>query len=98
MNNQQMPPSVRLTKAGWLALFLSLAAAVGLRLALRHYDPERFVQTTRNDPRQGRLGVMMVMPIFALWVWVVFTLLGYPLVRASPPPDPPPSDRDPDAA
>ena len=96
MSNQQVT-SLRLTKAGWLALILTIAACVGLRLALQHYDPGRFVQTTRNDPRQGGLGVMMAMPIFALTVWVVFTLLGYPLFRVSPPPAPPapPSDRDP---
>jgi len=91
MSTQQTPSSLRLTKAGWLALSLSVAAGGGLRLALQFYDPERYIQTTRNDPRQDGLGVMMMMPIFAMFVWIVFTLLGYPLLRATAPP---PADRE----
>ena len=89
-------PSIQLTRAGWVALLVSVAAGVGLRLALQVWNPEQYVQTTRNDPRQGGLGVMMVaIPIFALTAWVVFTLLGYPLFRVSPPPNPPPADEPP---
>ena len=95
---QSPPPSVEITRAGWVALILSLAAGVGLRIALQVWDPERYVQTTRNDPRQGGLGAIFMIPVFALCVWVVCTLLGYPLIRAVQPPTPPPdSDRGPDA-
>lgn len=94
MSSQQTPPSLRLTKAGWLALILSVAAGVGLRLALQAYDPEKYVQTTRNDPRQGGLAAMILIPAFALCAWVAFTLLGYPLFRGSLPPVLTPSDRD----
>jgi hypothetical protein len=102
MSKPQMPPSVQITRAGWFALALSLALGIGLRLALQYFDPERYVQTTRNDPRQGGLGAIMMIPVFALWVWIVFTLLGYPLVRVVPPPAPPTDEtpkpgRDPDA-
>jgi hypothetical protein len=92
------PPSLQITRAGWVALALSVAVGVGLRVALQVWDPERFVQTTRNDPRQGGLGVMMMIPVFALWVWVAFTLLGYPLFRVAKPTAPtdsvPKSDHD----
>jgi hypothetical protein len=91
----QSPPSVEITRAGWVALILSLAAGIGLRIALQVWYPERFVQTSRNDPHQGGLGAMFMIPVFALCVWVVCTLLGYPLIRTVKPP--PTSDRDPDA-
>jgi hypothetical protein len=93
---QSPPPSIEITRAGWVALILSIAAGVGLRIALQVWDPERFVQTTRNDPRQGGLGVMFMIPVFALCVWVVCTLLGYPLIRVVHPPTTPNSDRGPD--
>ena len=90
------PPSVRITRAGWVALALSVAAGVGLRIALQVWDPERYVQTTRNDPRQGGLGAIFMIPVFALCVWVVCTLLGYPLLRATPPNTPTDEARKPD--
>jgi hypothetical protein len=83
-------PGLALTRAGWLALVLSVGIGLGLAVGLKVWWPEKFVPTHRHDPRhQAAPYPFLAIPLVAGGLATIFWYFGYPVLRLTTPRRPP---------